>query len=188
MSPFDYINYLNYNRSVMKVNLILAIAIALAIAITIPAHAQDELPGSQLTINAPSGFTCGRASYPENCWGIPSSVGGEDGLPGKFWLNVYYNAYPSPTGFISFNNVADLGQASVTGATVTRGTFQHGLQSYSVVTAMDVTFSGNTNDGDTYTGTGHFTFSYYWGSCSGRGCGVPLVQVIQSGSLTITYN
>ncbi len=143
---------------------------------------------SVLTINTSSGFVCGRASYPEYCYNVPSSVGGEDGQPGKFWMDVYYNAYPTPNGFIQFNNVADLQQASITAATVMKGTFQRGLQSYPVITSMDVMFHGNTNEGGTYTGTGHFTFSYYYGSCSGRGCGVPLVQLIQTGTLTITYN
>ena len=165
---------------IAKIVAVFVMALALSL-FAASGHAQDEAPGSQSVITASvptGGFSCGRASYPAYCYGVPA-------LGGTFWLDVYYNAYPQPNGFIAFNNVADLGMASVTGATVVKN-------SLGLVTELDVTFNGTTNDGDsgTYTGTGKFTFSYYkMSSGSGRGGGYPgYVQILTSGTLTITYN
>jgi hypothetical protein len=147
----------------------------------IPLKAQDETPGSQSTITASiasGGFSCGRASYPAYCYGVPA-------LGGTFWLDVYYNAYPHANGFIAFNNVADLGYSTVVAASVVK-------DASGLVTELDVSFAGVTNDGDngTYSGTGKFVFSYYkMSSGSGRGGGYPgYVQILQSATLTINYN
>jgi hypothetical protein len=135
-------------------------------------HAQqDEAPGakSQITASIPTGgFSCGRASYPLYCYGIPASVGG------SFWLDAYTS---TQQGFIAFNQVADLGQATITSSSTS-------TNNIGLVTQLMVTFRGSTNDGDggTYIGTGTFTFSYYKTS---RGF---YVQVLQSGTVNITYN
>jgi len=142
----------------------------------------DETPGqqSQILASVPTGgYSCGRASYPLNCYGITANIGG------TFWVDIYTNAYPTPTGFIYFFGVADLGQATITGATTTKN-------SLGQVTNVVVTFTGNTNDGDngTYSGTGNFTFTQYkMSGGSGRGGGYPgYIQILTAGSLTITYN
>jgi hypothetical protein len=161
----------------------IALALVLALICCIPAHSQapDEVPGtqSQIIASVPTGgFSCGRASYPLYCYGIPTNVGG------SFWLDVQYNAYPSPTGFIAFNQVVDLGQGTITGATMTKN-------SSGQITNMSITFTGGTNDGDggTYSGTGTFAFTYYHvAGGGGRGSSGYYVQVLQSGTLTITYH
>src|SRR5258708_34912750 len=148
--------------------------LALAAIFTVPAHAQDEAPGSQSQIVAAipaGGFSCGRASYPLYCYGIPANIGR------TFWLDSYWQA---GNGFIAFNGVADLGQATITSSQVTS------RNASNEVTGLTVQFHGSTNagDGGTYIGSGTFTFSYY--HCTSRYCGD--VMVLQSGSMTITYN
>jgi len=149
------------------------------------AHAQNEAPGSQLQIVVPiptAGYGCGRATNYFYCFGVPSSIGG------SFWIDTTFSITPGQIAahFIEFNGVADLGQATVTSAIATYATI---FQKYQEADTMDITFTGQTiDDGDTYTGTAHFTFVYTYGSCSGRGCGIPIARWIQSGSLTITYN
>lgn len=157
------------------------IGLALSMAMVVGAKAQDEVPGSQSQIIAAvptGGFHCGRATYPLDCYGVPANIGG------TFWLTLQYKASPSPTGFIAFNGVADLGMATITSAVVT-------TDAKGNVMSADVTFKGMTNDGDgdSYTGTGHFTFSYYKSaSGSGRGGGYPgMIMLMQSGTLTIQY-
>ncbi len=151
----------------------------LALALTPHAHAQDETPGqqSQIAASVPTaGYS--RNSYPLNCSGIPANVGG------TFWLDAYYNNSPA-TGFILFNGVADLGQASITSATTTKDSLGH-------VTQLSVTFQGTTNDGDngTFAGTGTFNFTFYKTSGgSGRGGGYPgYIMILTSGTVVITYN
>lgn len=151
-----------------------------ALALVVPSYAQDETPGQQSKIVASvpvGGFNCGRASTGVNCFSVPANIGG------SFWIDAVPTAYV-PHGFIYFFNVADLGQATITKQTFTVGT-NH-------IVTLHVEFNGLTNDGDgdTYTGTGDFTFSYYKvSSGSGRGGGYPgYIQVLQSGSLVITYN
>jgi len=145
-----------------------------------PPPGPDEVPGSQSQIIAgvaTGGFSCGRETYPLYCYGIPANVGG------TFWLDVSYNATPSQTGFVSFNSVLDLGQGTITGATFT-------TNSLGQITQMDIVFNGTTNDGDNgaYTGTGSFTFSYVYSSGGGgKGNLGGYVQLLQTGSLTITY-
>lgn len=153
----------------------------LALALTPHAHAQDETPGqqSQIAASVPTaGYSCGRNSYPLNCSGIPANVGG------TFWLDVYYNNSPA-TGFILFNGVADLGQATITSATTTKDSLGHVMQ-------LSVTFQGTTNDGDngTFAGTGTFNFTFYKTSGgSGRGGGYPgYIMILTSGTLVLTYN
>jgi hypothetical protein len=134
---------------------------------------------SEIVASLPTGgFNCGRPSYPMYCYGFPVNIGG------TFWLDVYTNAYPTPNGLIFFN-VADLGEATVTGASVTRNTLGQ-------VASLSVTFNGTTKGGDngTDTGTGTFNFNYYeMSDDSGRGGGFPsYIQVLTSGSVAIHYN
>jgi hypothetical protein len=166
-----------------------AAAIAtLALALVIPAQAQparpaggDETPAQQSQIIAAvptGGYLCGRAAADgARCFSVPANIGG------TFWLDAAPTAY-TPYGFISFNNVADLGQATITTQTFTSDANHHML-------TLHVEFNGMTNDGDndTYTGTADFTFSYYkMSGGSGRGGGYPgYIQVMQSGTLTINY-
>jgi hypothetical protein len=160
-----------------------AVALIMAfLAVPMAATPADEIPGqqSQIVASVPiGGYSCGRQSYPTNCYGIPANVGG------TFWLDAYTNAYPSPTGFIAFFGVADLDQATITNATTVKN-------SLGQVTQLAVVFKGNTNDGDggTYSGSAVFTFSYYkMSGGGGRGNGYPgYVQILTNGSLTITYN
>ena len=146
-----------------------------------PPPPPDETPGQLATIVAgvpTGGFSCGRLSYPLYCYGIPASVGG------TFWLDVSYNPTPPPSGFVSFTNVADLGQGTITDALFTTdGTTGQ-------INWMHIFFNGSTNDGDngTYTGEGYFTFSYYWANGGGgKGNTGYYVQILQSGTLIITY-
>ncbi len=158
----------------MKRIFVFAPVLALALSMIVPqAHAQDEIPGTQSTIVASvpfGGYSCGRNSYPLYCYGVPVNVGG------TFWLDAYYN---TGSGFILFNSVADLGQGTITSAAATTNPLGQ-------VTRLTIAFNGSTNDGDglTYTGTGTFTFSYY--KCAARYCGY--IQLMQSGSMTITYH
>jgi len=156
-----------------------------ALALAAPSHAQEETPGYQMAFTGTklpaSGYSCGRATYPIYCYGIPADDGG------TFWLDVYWNAYPNPTGFIQFNNVEDLGQASIT---ISPGGVTK--NSLGQVSRLDVTFSGLTNDSDndTYSGTASFTFTYVkMTSGSGRGGGYPgYVMYVSSYTMTIQYN
>jgi len=162
-----------------------ALALALALFTVIPAHAQvpEESQGAKVTFAGTklpaNGYSCGRSTYPLYCYGVPTDDGG------TFWLDVYYNAYPKPTGFIQFFNVADLGQASITSATTQKDTLGH-------ISQLDVAFNGLTNDGDndTYSGTASFTFTYVkMTGGSGRGGGYPGYLMYVSGyTMTITYN
>jgi hypothetical protein len=171
-------------ETMMKLTLA-GLALALALFTVTPAHAQqpDETPGQQVQISGANlpigGYSCGRATYPTYCYGIPADVGG------TFWLDVYTNAYPSPTGFIAFNNVLDLGQASITTAKTAKNTLGQ-------ITQLDVSFTGLTNDGDsgTYVGTAtfHFTYTKMVGG-SGRGGGYPGYLMYLAGyTMKITYS
>ena len=151
----------------------------IAVAFAVPSFAQDEAPGQQSLIVASvptGGFNCGRAGYSEYCYGVPANVGG------TFWLDCFYNGAPNGSrGFIHFNSVADLGQATIDSATVVKN-------SAGLVTKLDITFHGSTDDRNrgTYRGTGAFTFSYYYSPGGGRS-GADYRQLMQNGSLTITY-
>jgi hypothetical protein len=153
----------------------------IAVAFAVPSFAQDEAPGQQSLIVASvptGGFNCGRAGYSEYCYGVPANVGG------TFWLDCYYNGAPNgSSGLILFNNVADLGQATIDSAIVAKN-------SAGLVTKLDITLHGSTDDRHrgTYTGTGTFTFSYYYSPGGGGRGGASYRQLMQSGSLTSTYN
>jgi hypothetical protein len=155
----------------------------MVIGLAATGYGQDEAPGQQIVytgVKLPAnGYSCGRATYPIYCYGIPADDGG------TFWLDVYWNSYPKPTGFISWQNVADLGQASVTAATITRN-------SNGQVSQLDITFNGLTNDGDndSYSGVATFTFSYVkMTGGSGRGGGYPgWLMYVTGYTMTITYN
>lgn len=154
---------------------------ALFLALSVPAFAQDETPGQQAQVIASvpvGGYSCGRATYPIYCFGVPANVGG------TFWLDAYTNSYPAPNGFIEFSGVLDLGQAKITNAIVTRNALGQ-------VSQLTVAFSGNTvDDGGTYSGTAYFTFNYVkMRGGSGRGGGYPgYLLLMAGGALTITYN
>ncbi len=83
------------------------LALALALFTVIPAHAQvpDEALGHQVVFTGTklpaNGYSCGRSTYPLYCYGVPTDDGG------TFWLDVYYNAYPKPTGFNGLTNDGD---------------------------------------------------------------------------------
>lgn len=155
----------------------------LALAMALPSRAQDETPGQQIVYTGTKlpadGYSCGRASYPIYCYNIPADDSG------TFWLDVYWNAYPKPSGFISWYGVADLGQASIVDATITRNAQGN-------VGRLDISFNGLTNDGDndTYSGVASFTFTYVkMKTGSGRGGGYPgYVMYVSGYSMTITYN
>lgn len=146
------------------------------------AQAQDETPGqqSQIVASIPTGgYSCGRAAaYFVNCQ-FPVNIGGTT------WLCASPMSSGGPTGFINFDSSTDLGQAKITGMTATYNSLHQ-------ILTLSVTFSGTTTDGDngTYAGAGSFTFSYFRATGgSGRGGGYPgYIQLMQSGSLTVTYN
>ena len=147
--------------------------LALAVIFTVPAHAQDEAPGSQVQINGAilsTGFACGHASYPLYCYGIPLDNGG------TVWLDSYYNS-TTAEGFLQFNNAGDLGYAQITGTAAYRNGNGQIIQA-------DYNFTGSTTDGDggAYTGTATFTFSYY------QAPNRAWIRRVQSATLTITYN
>lgn len=127
----------------------------------------DEKNGQLLPIQfnvGPAGFGCGHDSSPFYCYGIPVAVNGV--ASGTFWVDTYLTGYNAGTGFILWNNVADLGQA-----TITHNSFTGTAGFPPTVT---VTFSGDTNDGDggTYTGTMTLNLTYYYSSGGGgRGGG-----------------
>lgn len=164
---------------------ILSFSFATILATVLPLRSQDEAPGHTVHIKASiptGGFNCGRASWPLYCYGIPLSVGG------TAWLYDRYSGVPglygNGSGFILFNGVLDLGEATITAAVPT---FKNNF-----LTAISVTFNGTTNDGDggAYHGVGVFTFSYvYHQSGGGRGGGsAGYYQIMQSGNLNIIYN
>jgi hypothetical protein len=133
---------------------------------------QDEPPGAALDfeVNAGTGYNCGRVSSPLYCYGIPVNIGPATGGNGSFWIDTYVSGPNAGRGFILFNGVADLGQATVTGNQPT-------LNDAGQVGGLTVEFRGMTNDGDgdTYTGTINLTFSYYYsrggGGKGGGGAG-----------------
>jgi hypothetical protein len=168
----------------MKRTLALAL---LALAVAIPSYAQDETPGQQTTITVAvpaTGHPCGHSSYPLYCYGVPVDVGG------VFWMDVYYNAYYGPTGFILFNDVLDLGEGYVTAITFTYIPADQPFHGYPAT--VHIEFNGFTNDGDNdaYSGVADLAFRYEAvQSCSGRGCSrLPIRYIKPGGTLVITYN
>jgi len=155
----------------MKIRLAIVLALALSLDIIPTLRAQD--PGSTQTITAAipaNGYSCGRQSYPLYCFGV-SIDGGS-----SFWLDSYYNS-ASAEGFIQFYNVGNLGYAQITGTAA----YKNGLGQ---VVQETVNFAGDTSDNVPFTGTATFTFSYV--KCTAKYCGY--VTMMQSGSMTITYN
>jgi hypothetical protein len=164
--------------------------VAIALEFCVLGHAVcqilDETSGQSLAIqtNVGSGYNCGRVSSPLYCYGIPVNVGSGSSGNGTIWVDTYVTGYNAGTGFIVFNSVADLGQATVTGNVPT-------TDSAGRVTKLVVNFSGQTNDGDgdTYTGTMTLTFSYYYSSGGGGrgGAGAGWRFICTGGSLQIAY-
>lgn len=170
--------------------------VAIALGCCVPRHAvcqtPDESHGQLLTIqtNVGSGYNCGRVSSPLYCYGIPVTI---NGVPsGTFWLDTYVGGSNAGSGFVYWNNVADLAEATVTGNTPTYGSVtSNGRTISNAVTSLVVDFSGDTNDGDggSYTGSMTLTFSYYYSSGGGGrgGAGAGWRFICTGGSLQITY-
>jgi hypothetical protein len=135
-----------------------------------------------IPINVGSGYNCGRASSPLYCYGIPVSIGTGSSGNGTFWLDTYVTGYKAGTGFVLFNGVADLGQATITGNAPT-------TNSSGQVTALVVNFRGSTNDGDGDTYSGTINFSYYYSSGGGGrgGAGAGWRFICTGGTAKITY-
>jgi hypothetical protein len=152
------------------------LALALALCTIAPqARAQDETAGQQapLTAAVPSGgFNCGHTSYPLYCYGIPLSNGG------TIWLDSYWHAYPTPNGFLYFNNSDDMAYAPITSTTIS-GAYPTFTYTY--------TFQGNTNDGDTDTFTGTATFTFEYRKCPSNVKYCSTLTYLTSGTVTITY-
>jgi hypothetical protein len=172
----------------MKVNRVAGALIALAFGALSQAVCQtpDEPAGYTTTIqtNVGSGYNCGRVSSPLYCYGIPVNVGTGSGGNGSFWLDTYVTGSGVGTGFIAFNGVSDLGQATVTSNIPT-------INNAGQVTSLEVSFNGKTIDGDngTYTGTMVLTFSYYYSSGGGGrgGAGSGWRFICTGGYLKIKY-
>jgi hypothetical protein len=144
----------------------------------------DEKKGQSLPIQfniGPAGFSCGNDSTPFYCYGIPVAVNGA--ASGTFWVDTYLTGYNAGTGFILWNNVADLGQATITHTTFT------GTAAFPPT--VTVTFSGDTNDGDggTYAGTMTLSLTYYYSSGGGGkgGGGAGWYFYCTGGTISIKY-
>ena len=164
-------------------------SVALALGFCALGHANcqtEETSGQtmQIQTNVGSGYNCGRVSSPLYCYGVPVNMGTNNSGNGSLWLDTYVTGYNAGTGFIAFNGVADLGQATVTSNTPT-------TNASGQVTKLTVNFNGKTNDGDsgTYTGTMTLTFTYYYSSGGGGrgGAGAGWRYICTGGSLSITY-
>jgi hypothetical protein len=157
-------------------NLILALAAVVALAVPSFSSAQ-----STLTLTTSDNYTCGRATSPLYCYGVPVFDNGVS--DGTLWLDVYTSGYSFGHGFIYwFNNDNDLQEAAINGATILS------VNSLKQVTGLQVTFSGETTNGGTYTGTAVFTFSYYYSSGGGGrgGAGAGWRQTVTGGTINIS--
>jgi hypothetical protein len=166
----------------------------LASTITQPAcysQTGDETPGQliQIQTSVGSGFNCGFVRNPLYCYGIPVTIGGVPS--GSFWLDTYTSGYYAGTGFILWNGVTDLAEATVTGNTPTFATFTSDGRTVNGISQLAVHFGGQTNDNDggSYSGTMTLSFSYYYSSGGGGrgGGGAGWRQVCTGGTIKITY-
>jgi hypothetical protein len=145
----------------------------------------DEKKGQTLPIQfnvGSSGFSCGPDSSPFYCYGIPVTI---NGVPsGTFWIDTYLTGSNAGTGFIVWNNVADLAEATITSNSYT------GTAGFAPT--VTVTFSGDTNDGDggSYTGTMtlNLTYFYYSGGGGKGGGGAGWHFICTGGTVSIKYN
>lgn len=155
--------------------LVLALS-AVAAPITLTAQ---EAPITIQT-NVGTGYNCGRVSSPLYCYGIPVTIAGVPS--GTFWLDTYTTGYNAGTGFILWNDVADLGEGNVTSNVPTKN-------SAGQVTKLVVNFSGDTTTGEPYDGVLTLTFSYYYSSGGGGrgGAGAGWRFLATGGSAKITY-
>lgn len=166
------------------------VSVALALGFCALGHANcqapDEIGGQvmQIQTNVGSGYNCGRVSTPLYCYGIPVNMGSTNSGNGSLWVDTYVTGYNAGKGFIAFNGVSDLGQATITSNVPT-------TNSAGQITKLTVDFNGKTDDGDsgTYSGTMTLTFTYYYsGGGGGRGgAGAGWRFICTGGSLTITY-
>jgi hypothetical protein len=172
----------------MKAIRLAAIALALAFCaftqVVCYSQAADETSGQTLPMraNVGSGFNCGRVSSPLYCYGIPVSVNGQPS--GTLWLDSYLAGSNAGHGFIVWNGVEDLAEATVTGISTVGGT--------SMPSQVTVAFSGGTNDGDngSYHGTMTLNFTYYYSSGGGGrgGAGAGYRFICTGGTVNVTYN
>jgi hypothetical protein len=152
----------------------------------------DETPGQKITIqsNVGGGFNCGRVSSPLYCYGIPVSVNGAPA--GTFWLDTYVSGANTGTGFVYWYSVADLAEAHITGNVPHSESVTSDGHTTNAITSLQVSFVGDTNDGDggSYTGTMTLTFTYYYSSGGGGrgGAGAGWRFICTGGSIQITYN
>ena len=132
--------------------------------------------------NVGAGYSCGRVNSPLYCYGIPVTVNGQPS--GSFWLDTYTQGTNAGSGFIVWNNVADLAEANIKSVSTTGGT--------SMPSQVVITFSGDTNDGDggSYTGTLTLNFTYYYSSGGGgrAGGGAGYRFICTGGAISVTYN
>jgi hypothetical protein len=135
----------------MMKHVLAGLALALVFFTLAPlAHAQNATPEQQLqfagTLGA--GSLCG--SYPMSCTGATN-------IGGTFWIDIQPTV--GSTGALYLNGVADFGTAIATVTQVGLPYIRTNAGTYSSVT---VSFKGTTtDDGDTYTGTATFTFTWY---------------------------
>jgi hypothetical protein len=163
-----------------KVLALLAFALAL---VTIPAHAQDEPPGSTQVVTVLTPQSCGFAATNSMvCGNIPISGGG------YMSLTAVPRAYV-PYGYVVFNGVMDINPAIVQ---LTKMTFTSTTTvPLHCFATLHVEFNGTTgDDGGTFTGIADFAFTYRYSSGGGGrgGGGAGWRQWIQSGVIGITYN
>ena len=147
--------------------------------------APDETPGQSLPITlnlGQSGYNCGRVSSPLYCYGIPVAISSQSS--GTFWLDTYLSGTNAGHGFIVWNGVADLAEATVTGVSTVGGT--------AMPSSVTVNFSGDTNEGDggSYHGTVTLTFTYYYSAGGGGRGGAPSGNrfICTGGTLKVVYN
>jgi hypothetical protein len=152
----------------------------------------DEKKGQSLPIETnvgSQGYSCGFASSPLYCYGIPVNVNGQPG--GSFWVDTYLTGANAGTGFIVWTNVADLAEANISSNSYTNGTFTSNGLTITAPASMTAIFSGDTNDGDggSYTGTMTLDFTYYYssggGGIGGGGAGWRFTCI--GGTISIKY-
>ena len=132
-------------------HMLAGLALALVFFSVAPkAHAQDPTVEQQLQFAGTlgTGSLCG--SYPMSCTGATN-------IGGTFWIDIQPTV--GSTGALYLNGVADFGTAIATVTQVGLPYIRTNAGTYSSVT---VSFKGTTtDDGDTYTGTATFNFTWY---------------------------
>lgn len=173
----------------------LSLALASCALVQSVCYAQkaDEKKGQSLPVETnvgTQGYNCGPASSPLYCYGVPVLVNGQPG--GSFWLDTYVSGANSGTGFIVWNNVADLAEANISSNSTVNGTFTSNGLTLVAPSSVTVNFAGDTNDGDggSYTGTMTLDFTYYYSSGGGGvgGGGAGWRFICTGGTVSVKYN